>query len=200
VRLNPLMAIRVIAALTLAASLVSVPAVAQATSPSQTQQSTQTLPPPATQTQDPKPPAQTQPPDDGDDLPIDLSRMRTRLSNLKPSPINDGKIRFTLEVIAREQPTMKQFIGKDENLRYGAVKGSVMSHQEFLDMVNPKLLNSSAGFTATDTLQAALFNWAVQKAVKKGINAIKNARDEAEVRAIRAQIDRELAALRGGGQ
>jgi len=194
------MAIRVIAALTLAASLVSVPAVAQATSPSQTQQSTQTLPPPATQTQDPKPPAQTQPPDDGDDLPIDLSRMRTRLSNLKPSPINDGKIRFTLEVIAREQPTMKQFIGKDENLRYGAVKGSVMSHQEFLDMVNPKLLNSSAGFTATDTLQAALFNWAVQKAVKKGINAIKNARDEAEVRAIRAQIDRELAALRGGGQ
>ena len=75
-----------------------------------------------------------------------------------------------------------------------------MSHQEFLDMVNPKLLTSSAGFTATETLQAALFNWAVQKAVGKSIAAIKNARSEAEVRAIRAQIDRELAALRGGGQ
>ena len=104
VRLNPLMATRVIAALSLAASLVSVPAMAQSTT--QTPPPPATTTPPATQTQDPKPPAQTQPPDDGDALPIDLNRMRTRLSNLKPSPINDGKIRFTLEVIAREQPTM----------------------------------------------------------------------------------------------
>jgi hypothetical protein len=36
--------------------------------------------------------------------------------------------------------------------------------------------------------------------VKKGVTALKNARNQSEVNAIRAQIDRELTALRGGGQ
>ena len=200
-RLNPLMATRVIAALSLAGSLIGAPALAQS--------APQTPPPPAppaTQTQTPtqtptRLATQSQDPQDPDDpnLPIDLARMRKRLNNPSPTKIDDGKVRFTLEVIAR-QATMKDFIGKDESLKYGAVKGSVMSHQEFLDMVNPKLLNSSAGFTATETLQGALFNWAVQAAVKKGVTALKNARNQSEVNAIRAQIDRELTALRGGGQ
>jgi hypothetical protein len=189
-----MMAMRVVTALIVAGSLFGTTAMAQ---------STQTPPPaPAPQQQPPKPATtptpQTQPPTDPEDLPIDLARVRKQLQNTGPSVITDAKVKFTLEVIAR-QPTMKDFIATGESLRYGPVKGSVMSHQEFLDMVNPKLLNSSAGFTATDTLQAALFNWAVQNAVKKGVSALKNARDEAEVKAIRAQIDRELAALRGGG-
>ena len=34
----------------------------------------------------------------------------------------------------------------------------------------------------------------------KAVTALRNARNDDEIRAIRAQIDRELAALRGGGE
>jgi hypothetical protein len=132
-------------------------------------------------------------------LPFDLNRMKKQLDQSPgPAAITEAKVKFTLEVIAH-QPTMKKFYAEGESMKYGPVKGAAMTHQDFLDMVDPKILHSSAGFTATDDLQAALFNWAVQTAVKKSINALKNARNDAEVQAIRAQIDRELAALRGGG-
>jgi hypothetical protein len=158
---------------------------------------TQTPPPPPPTSPVPTtPPAPTQSPDDpATPLPVDIERIKRALDSTSPISTDRSKIRFYIETVAKRQ-TFKDYIGT-RDLRYGPVKGSNMTHQDFLDMVTPKLLNSSAGFTATDTLQAALFNWVVQTAVRKGINALKNARSEAEVAAIREQIDRELAALRG---
>jgi hypothetical protein len=191
-----MMAMRVIAAIGVVVSLFGTPAMAQSTQnppPPPTQQN-----PPATSSQTPPATSQQQTPPDDDALPIDLNRVKKQLQTPGPAAITDAKVKFTLEVIAH-QPTMKKFYADGESMKYGPVKGSVMSYSEFLDMVNPKELHSSAGFTATEDLQAALVNWAVHKAVAKGINALKNARDDAEVSAIRAQIDRELAAIRGGG-
>lgn len=182
------MTIRLAAPVVLLVTLSSVPAFAQS--------STQTPPPtPPATTSTSQPPATTQ--DDAADLPVDVNRIRKRLETPSPFRVDETRVKFYVEVVAK-QYTFKDYLG-DRSLR-GNVPNSQMTHQEFLDMVNPKYLNSSAGFTATDTLQAALFNWAVGNAVKKGVAALKNARNEAEVRAIRAQIDRELAALRGGGQ
>jgi hypothetical protein len=187
------MRIRLAACVVLLVTLTSVPAFAQSTA-----QTPQTPPPttlPATTSSTTQQPATS--PDDATDLPVDVNRIRKRLETPSPFRVDESRVKFHVEVVAK-QYTFKDYLG-DRSLR-GNVPGSQMTHQEFLDMVNPKYLNSSAGFTATDTLQAALFNWAVGNAVKKGVQALKNARNESEVRAIRAQIDRELAALRGGGQ
>ena len=187
-----MMSIRLTARVVLLVSLTSVPAFAQSTSPQTTPPATT---PPAAQSQ--KPPADQT---DSSDLPVDMNRIKQRLENPSNIKFNE-KVKFYIEVVAK-QYTFKDYLAYlgNRNLNDGGpVPGSQMTHQEFLDMVNPKILNSSAGFTATDTLQAALFNWAVGNVVKKGVTAIKNARSEAEVRAIRAQIDREISALRGGG-
>jgi len=179
------MAVRLSGSVVLLVSLTSAPSFAA--------QSNQSQSPPPTP---PPPPATQTPPPPDDPLPVDLERIKKALDSPSPIHTDRSKIRFYIETVAK-QYTFKDYIG-DRELR-GPTPGGAMTHQDFLDMVTPKLLNSSAGFTATDTLQAALFNWVVQSAVKKGVNALKNARNEAEVEAIRAQIDRELAALRGRG-
>ena len=189
------MSIRLTARVVLLVSLTSVPAFAQSTPPATTSPATT---PPATQ-------SRTTPPDQTDasssDLPVDVNRIKQRLENQSTIKFDQSKVKFYIEVVAK-QYTFKDYLaylGNRSLTDGGPVPGAQMTHQEFLDMVNPKILNSSAGLTATDTLQVALFNWAVGNAVKKGVTALKNARSEAEVRAIRAQIDREIAALRGGG-
>jgi hypothetical protein len=70
-----------------------------------------------------------------------------------------------------------------------------MSHQEFVNMVTPKELHSSAGITATESLQFALTNWLGQSLIKKALADIQQAQSEREVEAIRARITQELAAL-----
>jgi hypothetical protein len=183
------MAIRTVACAALVAALSGAPALLAQTS-AQT--------PPAGPTTPATTPAVQAPGQSRDiDLPIDLTRIRRALNSDSPTRLAETQLRFYLEVVAR-QPTFKDFIGSYD-LKNGPVKGAQMTHQEFLNMVTPRLLHSSAGFTATETLQVALVNWAAQTAIKKGVNALRNARNEDEVRAIRAQIDRELAALRGGG-
>jgi hypothetical protein len=72
-----------------------------------------------------------------------------------------------------------------------------MSHQEFLDLINPKELHSTAGITPAEMLQFAMTNWLGQSLIKKALDDVRNARTEKEVQEIRERIDRELAALRG---
>jgi len=43
-----------------------------------------------------------------------------------------------------------------------------------------------------------LVNWAGKAVITKGLEAISNAKSQREIDEIRARIDRELAALRGG--
>lgn len=184
------MASRTTACITLVVSLSGAPALAA-----------QTSVPPATSTQTPAVSTEAPPPAQSGDqaaLPVDLTRIKSVLDRNPTSRVNETQLRFYLDVVAR-QPTFKEFIGSYDLIN-GPVKNTAMTHQEFLDMVTPKMLHSSAGFTGTETLQLALVNWAAQSVIKKAISALRNARNEDEVRSIRAQIDRELAALRGGGQ
>jgi hypothetical protein len=190
------MASRTTAWITLLVSLSGAPALASQTSvPPPTQ-----VPPASSSTQTPPTSPETTPPSQSGDpaaLPVDLTRIRTVLDRNAPSKIDAPQLRFYLDVVAR-RPTFKEFLGSYDLIN-GPVKGAQMTHQEFLDMVTPKLLHSSAGFTGTEVLQVALTNWAAMSIIKKAVSALKNARNDDEVRTIRAQIDRELAALRGGG-
>ena len=67
-------------------------------------------------------------------------------------------------------------------------------------MVTPRELNELFGATSGSSfamLQAAVMNAAAQALIRKGAERIRLARDQNEIRAIREQIDRELAALLG---
>ena len=126
--------------------------------------------------------------------PAMLAHIRQALSQDSHVDLNDQQLRFYIEIVARQPPFSDYVKGYD--FMNGPTKGGdPMSHQEFLSMVTPKELHSSAGITASETLQSALTNYLGQTLIKKALQDIKNAKDEKEVEEIRERIDRELAAL-----
>ena len=127
-----------------------------------------------------------------------LQRIKRALAKPPTVRIDGQQLRFYAEVVAK-MPSFADFITPGEDLKNGPVKGAGMTHQEFVNMVTPQLVNSSAGITGLETLQFALTNWAAQSLIRKAMSEFREARSEAEVRAIRERIDKELAALRGGG-
>ena len=145
------------------------------------------------QTQDPPPVTSTQAPP----TPPNLERIREGVNNPPQIVIDNGRLRIYVEVIAK-WPRFDELV-KGYDLRNGpTARGAVMTHSEFLQMVTPREMYSSAGIRPMEMLQMALTNWAGKAVVMKGLEAIKNARSGREIDEIRARIDRELAALRGG--
>lgn len=144
------------------------------------------------QTQPPAPPAQTQ-----SQPTNNLDNIKAALSHPPALNVAGDQMRFYLEVYGK-QPQFWSFVGSYD-LKNGPVKYGGMTGQEFLNMMRPKELYSSAGITAPELLQFALTNIAAQALIRNAIRDIRNAKTEAEVREIRARIDRELQALKGGG-
>jgi hypothetical protein len=70
-----------------------------------------------------------------------------------------------------------------------------MTHQEFLDMVTPKLAQNYAGFTGkylvAETALTLLETWALKAAIKK----FREAKAEREREAARKEVLEALAAL-----
>jgi hypothetical protein len=145
------------------------------------------------QTQDPPPPPPTsQPPS----TPPNLDRIREQVGKPPQLVIDNGQLRIYVEIIGK-WPRFDELV-KDYDLRHGPTpRGAVMTHAEFLQMVTPREMYSSAGIRPTEMLQMAIVNWVGKALVLKGLEAIRNARSEREIEEIRARIDRELAALRG---
>lgn len=151
-------------------------------------QTGQQTPPPSTQSSQPQPSPQPT---------INLDHIKTALSHPPAFKIAGDGLTFHLEIIAR-QPNFWSFVGSYD-LKNGPVKKAGLTGQEYLDMVRPQLLYSSAGITAPELLQFAATNAAAQALIKKAIRDIHDARTQSEIEAIRARIDRELRALKGGG-
>jgi hypothetical protein len=129
--------------------------------------------------------------------PAQLEKIKKALASPDILRRSDERLRFYMEIVAR-QPNFQDFIGSTD-LKNGPVAGAPMTHQEFLNMVTPKQMYSQAGIKPTDLLQFALFNVAAHAAIDK-IKEMRAAHEYERVQAIRAQIDKELAALRGGGR
>jgi len=147
------------------------------------------------QTQTPKPAAKPDQKPADPSLPVDVEKIKTALERPNTLRLDDSQLRFYATVTAKV-PTFEDFVG-DFDLRNGPVPRAGMTHQEFLNMVTPKELYSSAGITATEMLQFANTNWAAQQVIKKGLQEIRQARTQREIQAIRERINRELAALAG---
>jgi hypothetical protein len=135
--------------------------------------------------------------------PVDVDRVREHLEQLPAVRIDEQQIRFYALVVAKEQSFFEKF-AKDYDFRNGPTRGGApMTNQEFLNMVTPKELNELFGMTSGSSfamLQAAVMNAGAQALIKKGLKQIHDARNDHEIQAIRAQINRELAALLGKDQ
>ena len=152
----------------------------------QTQQSD---PPPAQQ--------QNQPPPANPISSASIERIQALVNKPARLVIDEGKLRIYVEVIAK-WPSFAD-MAKGYDLRNGPTpRGNPMTHAEFLSMVTPKEMYSSAGIRPTEVLQMAVVNWLGQAIIKRGLEALRNAKDDREIAEIRARIDRELAALKGG--
>lgn len=137
-------------------------------------------------TQDPPPP-----------LPVDLSRIRGALQKPVRVVIDNGRIVFFAETVERSRPSFKE-LSVNFDLKNGPVPGAGMTHQEFLSMVTPKELYGSGGIKPLETLEWGLVNYAGWWALRRLYKELREATDERRINEIRKQIDRELAALKGG--
>ena len=128
----------------------------------------------------------------------DLERIKAQLNRQTVLKLDENQLRFYVEVVAK-QPTIADVIGSYDLMNGPTRRGAPMTHQEFLNMVTPQEFYGSQGIKSIELLQFALTNWLGQQIIKKAIEDIRNATSEREVQEIRARIDRELAALKGGG-
>jgi hypothetical protein len=152
----------------------------------------QTTPPPTTPPPQTAPPPTTTPPD----RTTDLERIREGLNRPQVIRLEQDRLRFYLQIVGK-RIDIHEYL-RNSDLHNAPVPRAGVTHQDFLNFITPKYLYSSGGINATDLLQWGLVNWLGQMAVKKVITGIADNWREADVRRIRDQIDRELAALKGG--
>jgi hypothetical protein len=150
--------------------------------------------PPAPSSSQSPPPAAAQPSAQS----TDLERVKAQLNRPPALKLDDDQLRFYVEVVAR-QPSIADLIGSYDLINGATRGGAVMTHQEFLNMVTPREFYGSGGIKSYELLQFALTNWLGQQVIKRALEDLRNARTEREVQEIRQRIDRELAALKGGG-
>jgi hypothetical protein len=147
-----------------------------------------------------RPPAQAgTPPEAGITLPVDLSRIKGGLSTQVHVRIDDGRVRFYAEVTAPRGKSFKE-LSVNFDLRKGPVPGASMTHQEFLGMVTPRLRYYPGAGESLKVLAWGLGESAAWWGIRKLYRELDEAKDERRRQQIQSQIDRELAALRGGGR
>jgi hypothetical protein len=128
--------------------------------------------------------------------PAQVARIQRALDQPQGLKLDERQLRFYLEIVQR-LPTFAEYSRGYDFLHGPTTGGNPMSHQEFVRMVTPKEMYSSAGITASEQVQFALTNYVGQALIRKALEELKQARDANQVQAIRERIDRELDALTG---
>ena len=131
--------------------------------------------------------------------PAQVDRIQRALNQPPGLKLDEQQLRFYLEIVAR-QPTFAEYAKGYDFINGPTKRGNPMSHQEFLTMVTPKEMQSSAGITASEQVQFALTNYVGQSLIRKALEELKQAKDAREIQEIRDRIDRELDALTGASR
>ena len=131
--------------------------------------------------------------------PLQLTRIQQALNQPQTLKLDEQQLRFYLEIVAR-LPTFAEYARGYDFINGPTSGGNPMSHQEFLDLITPKEMYSSAGITASDQVQWALTNYVAQSLIMRALEQLKQAKTEREAREIRERIDRELEALTGASR
>ena len=113
--------------------------------------------------------------------------------------LDERQLRFYLEIVQR-LPTFAEYSRGYDFLHGPSGGGNPMSHDEFVRMVTPKEMYSTAGISPGLQIQWALTNWVGQALIKKALEELKETRDENKVKEIRERIERELDALTGASR
>jgi hypothetical protein len=125
-------------------------------------------------------------------LPVSLERIHEAISRppaIKPS--SDRPV-FRVEVFSRK-PTIEDILGPDY-LR-GPVPNAGMTHQEFLNMVTPAEFRGMAMFTNGEAITITATALALQWALMKAVDKLKDARDERAKNAARQEVIEAMNAL-----
>ena len=128
--------------------------------------------------------------------PSEVARMQRILDQPQGLKLDERQLRFYLEIVQR-LPTFAEYARGYDFLNGPTTGGNPMSHQEFVRLVTPKEMFSSAGFTANEQVQIALTNYVGQALIRKAVEELKQAHSASQIQAIRERIDRELDALIG---
>jgi hypothetical protein len=178
-------------------SVVSVTAHAQTASPPSTSSSSSTVPETSTPPVPPVVDSQTPPaPATQDDLDHLKKALLSSASGHFDPNVFKSNARFY--ATAHAKPVTFEDIVGSFDLMNGPTQYGAMTHQEFMAMSQPKEPGGHVGLA--DVGKVAAFDVAYQLAmqvISKGIEAIHKAKSEHEIQAIRAQMDKELAALAG---
>ena len=127
-----------------------------------------------------------------DDLPVSLDRIQRALAAPPRIQLKEEHPVFRLEVYGRK-PTLEDVLG--EKFWVGPSPYGGMTHQEFLEMVTPKLAQPYAGFTGTSLLQVTALTLAEQWALKQAIHKFRSAATDHEREAARKEVLDAMADL-----
>ena len=126
------------------------------------------------------------------DLPVSLDRIQRALAAPPAIQLKEENPVFRLEVFGRK-PTLEDLLG--ERFWIGPTPYGGMTHQDYLDMVTPKLAQPYAGFTGGHLVAQALLTLSEQWALKQAIKKFKSAINNREREAARKEVMDALAAL-----
>ena len=130
-------------------------------------------------------------------VPVSLERIRKGLAQHPTLKLDDGRPHFYVEIYGKSHRTEDFFEGV--GFKTGLVPYGTLTHREFLAMVTPQDLYSSAVFPARDQLVVALEFAAIQWLVKKAVQKVKEAKKERERRKIQEELRRVLELLDQAG-
>ena len=127
-----------------------------------------------------------------DDLPVSIDRIQRALSEPKPIELKEQHPVFRLEIFGKK-PTIEDVLG--EKFWIGPVPYGSMTHQEFMDMVTPKLAQPYAGFTGKYLIAETALTLAEEWALKSAIRKFRDAKEDRERDAARKEVMDALASL-----
>jgi hypothetical protein len=143
------------------------------------------------------PPASTV---NADELPVSIEAIQRALNHKPAIKIAEQRQVFRVEVFGRK-PTIEDILGKDylKGPTPAAPGGSVMTHQEFLNMVTPEEFRGYAAYSNKEGLQLAATSLATaiaMQAVQSAWKKYRAAREAHERDAARREVEQALEALR----
>lgn len=119
------------------------------------------------------------------ELPVSLSKIKQGISRTPIIRPQDARPVFRVEVIAKKLSVF-DILGPD--FLIGPVPYGGMTHQEFLDMVTPTEYRGYSMFTNREGLTVAATSLAMQWALMKAVDKLKEARTERAKEAARKEV------------
>jgi hypothetical protein len=130
--------------------------------------------------------------DPSDQLPVSIARIQRALAGPPPLELKEQNPVFRLEIFGRKQ-TIEDILG--ERFWVGPAPYGGMTHQEFLDMVTPKLAQPYAGFSGKYLVAQTALTLMEQWALKSAIKHFRDSKGEHEREAARKEVLEALASL-----